>query len=399
MSDESKAVMHEAPRAAAAVQGANRLDYLDNLKVALTFMVVAHHAAMPYAGPLFWPYRQAAHTPWLMSFLGVNAAFFMGLFFLISGYFHPEALRRKGTRRFLLERLRRLGIPLLVFSALFVAPLMYVYHVRVRAAYPAGFGEYVVHYLFGLGPRPGDWPGPAWPDFNLLHMWFVENLLIYGVLFAVWQRFFPLKPAEPMPAESFSAAQFHRAALLYAFGLAIVTAAIELAYPQDRWIPLLGFIQMEPYHAPQYASLFAVGILAYRGNWLARIPARAGYLWLGLGGLLAVALYGNRILWSFPYILWTPYQSLLCTAMCIGVLTLFREHYAGTNPSLRWLARRAFGVYIVHYPIVIALQYAIEPAGLPPSAAFFCVSALGVAASFLAADACLRFVPGAGRVL
>ena len=43
-----------------------------------------------------------------------NQSFFMGMFFLISGYFVPASVEKKGSWKFMQDRLRRLGIPLLV---------------------------------------------------------------------------------------------------------------------------------------------------------------------------------------------------------------------------------------------------------------------------------------------
>jgi glucans biosynthesis protein C len=48
-------------------------------------------------------------------FIDINQAYFMGLLFLISGYFSPQSLDRKGPARFVRDRLIRLGIPLVVF--------------------------------------------------------------------------------------------------------------------------------------------------------------------------------------------------------------------------------------------------------------------------------------------
>lgn len=68
----------------------SRLIFMDNLRVFLMVLVVAHHAAQPY-GPtggdwlIFNPERAAILGP----FFAVNAAFFMGLFFFIAGYFLP----------------------------------------------------------------------------------------------------------------------------------------------------------------------------------------------------------------------------------------------------------------------------------------------------------------------
>ena len=64
-----------------------RLYYLDYLKVVLTVLVVFHHAALPYSPGSEWAYatsHQEEMMPWIWHFLSTNAAFFMGLFFLIA---------------------------------------------------------------------------------------------------------------------------------------------------------------------------------------------------------------------------------------------------------------------------------------------------------------------------
>jgi uncharacterized membrane protein YcfT len=91
----------------------SRMAYLDKLKVALTILVIAHHAGQAY-GPTGgqWPIFSLERSALLGPFFSVNASFFMGLFFLISGYFVPRAFDRKGSVIFLKDRFRRLGIPL-----------------------------------------------------------------------------------------------------------------------------------------------------------------------------------------------------------------------------------------------------------------------------------------------
>ena len=56
-------------------------------------------------------------------FMVVNASFFMGLFFMISAYFIPSSLQRKGATRFLKNRLIKLGVPIVIFVSV-VFPLM-----------------------------------------------------------------------------------------------------------------------------------------------------------------------------------------------------------------------------------------------------------------------------------
>lgn len=76
-----------------------RLFGLDKLRVALTFLVIAHHAAQAY-GPTGggWPIFNDERSAVLGPFFSVNAAFFMGLFFSDSWIFCPQTLRAKGGK-------------------------------------------------------------------------------------------------------------------------------------------------------------------------------------------------------------------------------------------------------------------------------------------------------------
>src|SRR5690348_10114210 len=109
-----------------------RLNFLDNLKIALTMLVVAHHAGQPYGGSNGWWFMNSKQTTHLGHFFAVNAGFFMSLFFLISAYFLPASLEKKGGARFLKDRLKRLGIPLLVGFLIIIPILMYAYYENFR---------------------------------------------------------------------------------------------------------------------------------------------------------------------------------------------------------------------------------------------------------------------------
>jgi len=82
-----------------------RLYYLDNLRVAATVLVIAHHVSLAY-GPTgaWWPILEAAHAPVLGPFLAVNRSFGMELFFMIAGYFTVMSCDARGPRAFLRNR-------------------------------------------------------------------------------------------------------------------------------------------------------------------------------------------------------------------------------------------------------------------------------------------------------
>jgi peptidoglycan/LPS O-acetylase OafA/YrhL len=69
----------------------SRLAYIDNVRIFLSMLVVAHHAGQPYGSDGWWLFQSPLRSGWIGLFFGVNEAFFMGLFFLMAGYFPPAA--------------------------------------------------------------------------------------------------------------------------------------------------------------------------------------------------------------------------------------------------------------------------------------------------------------------
>jgi glucans biosynthesis protein C len=78
-----------------------RLLHVDNLRTALTALVVTHHAALGYSNIPGWYYVEPptdSSATLLDVLLLLNQAFFMGAFFLISALFVPGSYDRKGPR-------------------------------------------------------------------------------------------------------------------------------------------------------------------------------------------------------------------------------------------------------------------------------------------------------------
>ncbi len=71
-----------------------RLFFIDNIRVYLTILVLLHHLMITYAGTGSWYYNEGRQD-WLTVkvgswFCGLDQAYFMGLFLLISAYFVPS---------------------------------------------------------------------------------------------------------------------------------------------------------------------------------------------------------------------------------------------------------------------------------------------------------------------
>jgi glucans biosynthesis protein C len=385
-----------------------RLDWLDNLRIALTILVVVHHAAQPYGPKDWWYVEGQPRTPALATLSAVDGSFFMSLFFFVSAVFVPGSFHRHGAWRFLKGRLVRLGIPVAVGALTIVPGLMYAYYVHYRGYPPISFPRYFLDVYLGLGDKPANWTGPSWPDLQFGHLWFIQNLLAYTVLYMACNRPGRLlqrlrrggrvQVARPAPG--------HRALLGLTALIAAATFLVRLWYPLDEWVPVLDFLQVEPARVPQYAAFFVLGVLAYRYDWLEAFDARVGWVWLG-GGLAGVAVlfvigadagcFGPGG-FNGPALAWAAYDSALCVSLCVGLLTVFREAVTRSSRLSAELAADSYGVYILHVPLVVSMQYYLTDRGLSPAGAWVTTSVFALSAAFLLA-AGLRRLPGFRHVL
>ncbi len=222
-----------------------RTFFIDRLRVVLTALVVVHHTAITYGGSGGWFYREVTDgsTPssLLLTLLcAVNQAFFMGMFFLLAGYFTPTSLERKGTRPFLQDRVLRLGVPLLVFGFV-LGPL-------TEALAGAAKGRGVLDAWVGAVSQGRFVIGP---------LWFAFALLIFAAGFVAWRSVRGKRhgPVRHMPSHApwLSAA------------LAVGAAALLIR----QFVPVgENVLGLQLGYFASYVFLFALGCAAWKHRWL-----------------------------------------------------------------------------------------------------------------------------------
>jgi fucose 4-O-acetylase-like acetyltransferase len=152
--------------------------FIDNIRIMLITMVSAYICPSPMAGGSW--YWEVQH-PDVFSFMVLTMhncvvqSFSMGLFFFISGYFTAGSYARKGPRRFLTDRLLRLGIPLLLYDWL-INPLASLPILLIQASSSAKSvgGKAAGYYSsFHIGTGP---------------LWFVETVLIFSLIYMAWRE-------------------------------------------------------------------------------------------------------------------------------------------------------------------------------------------------------------------
>ncbi len=377
----------------AATDAHPRTDFIDRLRVVLTVLVIVHHAAITYGGSGGWFYREVTDerlpSSMVLTLLtAVNQAFFMGMFFLIAGYFTPVSLARKGAARFLGDRLVRLGAPLLVFGFA-LGPLS-----AALAGAPAG------------QPVVGRWVGlMASGVFIIGPLWFALALLVFALGWVAWA---PARNARAAAAPTPGPAIPSWPSWLMA-AVGVGAAALLLR----QWVPVGQTVfGLQLGYFASYTFLFALGCHAARGRWLERVAAAQAKGWAVVSVLALPAVFiaaargtgpdgqaanvnGGLGLAAVVYAFWEPF---VAWGIIASLLYVFRTRF--NRASARWSrwSSQAYGAFIVHAPVLVGISVLASGWTGPVLLKFVAVTVLATVLSFGLAG-WLRRLPGATRVL
>jgi hypothetical protein len=368
------------------------LRYLDNLKVALIAGVIAVHGVLGYVDIRdIWPYNGVQETTLspvsvvaLFAVVGPFAFFVMALLFLVAGLLTPASVNRKGTSRFVRDRLLRLGVPFAVFFLLLWPALLYgVYR---------PFGHFSGSYWeFFLDNYPDSGP-----------LWFVGVLLLFSLAFAGWRRVHPVTgaPARPLTVPVLA---------LLALAVAVASFLIRLIYPYGGQ----GQLDLNQFQWPECLAMFMVGIAAAEQGWLTAIPegirraARAVAVWTA--GATAVILAVTIPLgvppedfaggWHWPALLFALVGGPLTVFGSIWLLAVAQQHLDRPWPHGSALARAAYGAFIIQGIFLLGIALALRPVPVVAEVKALVVAVGGVLGSFTVSWLLITRVPPLRRVL
>jgi surface polysaccharide O-acyltransferase-like enzyme len=380
----------------AAPRATTRNAALDRARTFLTLVVVFHHAVIPYT--------YFGHTD-PKSWIGFDAvvlatdSFFMAMFFFLSGLFVWPSLAHKSPLVFLRDRLLRLGLPFAI-AAFTLIPIAY-YAIALRHQPAIGFLEF-----WWKTVTAGPWPsGP---------LWFIWLLLVFDLTASVLYR---LSPRLLDPINRMSLRGYERPVDFFLF-LAGVTAAVyvpaRLYYGPIYWFEF-GPFDVQASRVLLYAAYFFIGAGVGAANFDRGVLsadgrlAKSGWEWVIATFvpycLLWVLIYIKREILGNPPALPGWYEAIygvlfvtFSAAILFAILAFFLRFKRAGWSILDPMQADAYGIFLVHYPIVLWLQYWLFDFDLPAIVKALLAFVLTVALSW-AVTAALRKIPGVTRVL
>jgi glucan biosynthesis protein C len=332
----------------------DRFHALDAARAFALLAGIVLHATMSYLPDLIserWPIADRSPSFTLQGAFYVIHIFRMAVFFLIAGFFARLMFHRKGTAAFVKDRAKRIALPMVV-GWIVLTPL--ILGTIIWAVLKVNGGV--------MPPAPPN-SGPFAQGFPLTHLWFLYYLLVFYALTLLGRAAFAWVSREWVDRGV--------RLLVNGYIAPIVLAAplVACLYLLPRW-PWIGIPTPEFGFTPQlhavvgFGTAFVLGWLLHRQTSLLATLERRWVLHLVLAIAATVGAwviidaplsFSARV----PESIKLAYAAIYAFAMwswVFAIIGLALRFFAAPSAKIRYLADSSYWMYLVHLPLVFALQ-------------------------------------------
>jgi peptidoglycan/LPS O-acetylase OafA/YrhL len=362
--------------------GNHRLYQLDALRLIGVLSVVALHAGLAYSAVIPWWYVADPDKSRLINIvLAVCDGVPMPLLFAVAGYFALPSLARRGPGGFLAGRAVRLLAPLVGLTFFYCPIIAYVDYLG-----KGGRDGFFSHWL-ALVPSALNWRFAffsgaessvaalklLWP----FHLWFLAVLFVFCLILAGARWVAGPGLARRLPDQGPGWVRFG----LLALAVGAAAGVGQLACSDTAWVRVGPLLVFQPARLPLYAGCFLLGTFAWRRGWFA-VHALPGRPWVwglvavaGLAAMLATGLGAGQaraagtpaLGLAFAHGLGRTWFALAATGFAAVLLARAGAGSIWRRPGL---SPASYTLYLLHFPPVIVLQYALVGTLWPVAAKF-----------------------------
>jgi peptidoglycan/LPS O-acetylase OafA/YrhL len=366
---------------------------IDWLRVCAMFAVFVFHCTRFFDNE-GWHLKNAEQSFVLFILMrGFMWPWLMEIFFLLSGVGAWYLLRRLSAGAFVVDRAKRLLIPLCTVGLFILMPPQYYFEQITNEGYTGGFWGSLSGYFDGWGfPRLTAWPTQL---FNLPfggHLWFLKFLFLIS-LFALPLLIFLKSPRGLRWIDALARLCERRGGIfVFAAPLAFALVALRRVWPVDRgWAEFIW-----------YALYFVIGYV---------IPADARFAeafkrerWIGLslwlvgffGGIGTLVLgFGynpapGAAPFSLQYVLFQVIWAVASWGSVVFLLGLGARHLNFNSRALAYANEAVLPFYVFHQTIILMVGYYVIRWPVAASLKFVIVAVLSIAAIMALYELCVR---------
>lgn len=336
-----------------------RLHALDAVRAFALFAGVVLHATMSFMPEFGWPIVDRSTSSVLaVVFYGIHQ-FRMTLFFLIAGFFARMLFHRRGTRTFIFDRLRRIGIPFVV-GWIFVMPPIVLAVVLAVSQTPGGY-------------KPPETPAdPVFLAFPLTHLWFLYVLLwLYAATLLIRSVFVRFDSSGQLRKNIDSALH---AVLTHPAGVCVVALPLCLALAsKHNWPMWFGIPTPDQSLIPNlpatvaFTLAFGLGWLIQRQIQLLQVCERQWSVYLSIALVATLCcLYRVGVNPSFELghqdvatLVYAAAYAVAVWSWTFALIGIGMKFCSEPKAWIRYLSDSSYWIYIIHMPVVMLAQAAM----------------------------------------
>jgi len=320
-----------------------RFEFFYNLRAVAVIGIIIMHGLMTYSPqPAVWQYIIEFDVNWMIA--SVVSLIDVPVYFIIlfvAGYFVYPTILQQNNSTFLLNKIKRKGLPWIVGVLLFTPPVAYLLAVSENPQLP---------YSLFLESH-------FWAEYYQQSVYWILGVLLLcfgcvSILYSASISFRSLHVTFREPTWGFIAVFI----TVMSIGFFIINQSI----PKDEWVHFGYLVMVQPVRVPLYIGYFFLGLYAFKNGWF----RKSGYipelqLWLPLACISAIAYLTARL--AMYYTMGPQFAvagvtavtfNMFCYSSVIALIAVFRKYL--NKRSLFWdsQAKNAYAMFYLH-PLVL----------------------------------------------
>lgn len=346
-----------------------RRHYIDNIRSFTVLLVILYHSIYIFNSVGVISNINVKGIPDMDMLLYFVYPWFMCLLFLIAGICARYSLQKRTEKKFISERIRKLIIP----STLGVLLIGWI-NGYIISRYVDMFGgnavpgilKYFIYCLSGIGP-----------------LWFLHELFLASIILILIRRI------DKNDSIYRACAGLNIVVILLLF-IVVWGSSFVLNTPL-----------ITVYRNGIYILMFLFGYYIFSNN---NIQAKIGENYIPL--MITSIIMGIAYVW---YYFGTNYTTDACLTsfftnvylwfMILGIIGYGKAHLEFDNKFTQFLNKRSFGLYILHYPVMVCSAYVITTYfNIPMMYVYISVFLITIVLTFILYDT-LKHIPGVRFIL
>jgi glucan biosynthesis protein C len=339
-----------------AGQNQRRYD-IDWLRVTAMLAVFFFHNAR-FFDFLGWHLKNAEKSIIVSLFIVLLALWTMPLFFLLSGVGSWYALESRTSGQYLLDRVKRLLIPLYTVGAFVLLPPQLYWESVTQRAWTASFWtSYPLYFTRTMNLSPSPLFGSFWPG----HLWFLKYLFLVSVFTLPLLLYLKSEPGQRLIIRLAEWCDCRGGIFQFLIPLALVRVGLRHLFGGEHtWADLF-----------EYSVFFVIGYLIPADKRFTEGFKRHGWVCLtlgiaGFGGTVFMALrlgymplFGESF--SGIYVLFQIVWSIASWSWVVFVFGLGAKHLNFNNRALAYANEAVLPFYILHQTMILLVGWYVIP--------------------------------------